>query len=62
MKKQNGCLTAFLIVFGIIVTVGLIYLGGTYYFLSKKFELKEIKTPESAAMADVSAPSSEEAP
>jgi flagellar basal body-associated protein FliL len=59
MKKQNGCLTAFLIVLGIIVVVGLIHLGVAYYFMTKKFELKEVKANEPAAMADTSASVSE---
>jgi hypothetical protein len=49
MKKKNGCLTAFLIVLGIIIFVGLIHLGVGYYILSTKFELKEIKASESVA-------------
>jgi hypothetical protein len=49
MKKQNGCLTAFLIVFGIIVVVSLVHLGVAYYFLSKKFDIKPLETPASAS-------------
>ena len=49
MKKKNGCLTAFLIVLGIIIFVGLIHSGVGYYILSTKFELKEIKASESVA-------------
>ena len=59
MNKQNGCLTVFLIVLGIIVAIGLIHLGVAYYFMSKKFELKEIKADKPAAMADASASVSE---
>jgi hypothetical protein len=49
MKKQNGCLTAFLIVIGIIVVIGLVHLGVAYYFLSKKFDIKPVETPASAS-------------
>ncbi|MGN6207461.1 hypothetical protein [Asticcacaulis sp.] len=59
MKKQNGCLTAFLIAFGIIIVVALVHLGVAYYFMSKRFELKEVKADEPAAMADASTSVSE---
>lgn len=50
MKKQNGCLTALLIILGIIV-VGLVHLGVMYYFVSKKFEIKPTETSASASAA-----------
>ncbi|HTN40268.1 MAG TPA: hypothetical protein VLZ84_03900 [Asticcacaulis sp.] len=49
MKKQNGCLTAFLIVLGIIVVVGVVHLGVAYYFLSKKFEIRPVESSAAAS-------------
>jgi hypothetical protein len=51
MKKNNGCMTAFWIVAGILGLVLLIHLGIAFYFLQAKFKLQEVKYDESSSSA-----------
>lgn len=49
MKKQSGCMTAFLIVLGVLGVVVLIHLAVAYYFLQKHFQLKEVREAPAAS-------------